>query len=102
WRRGGDGDTSAVRSAALDVVPPDGDERLRVEVMVAIGRVREAIARGEADPGRPLRDVRDRLGAKADGVIWSALRRRVWPRLLRTAVAVVGVLVVLDRLVNPG
>jgi hypothetical protein len=102
WRRGGDGDPSAVRSAALDVLPADGDERLRVEVMVAIGSVREAIARAAADPGRPLRDVRDRLGTRADRVIWSALRVRVWPRFLRTAVMVVGVLVVLDRLVNPG
>jgi hypothetical protein len=96
WFAGGPGDLAAVESAARDLVPPDGDPRLRAEVAIAIANVRRRMANGE-DPiaaGQPLRDVRRRLGHRADGQVGRALRGR----LFRPLVVVSGLLAVLSIL----
>jgi hypothetical protein len=98
WYAGGPGDSSALR-AAIDAMPADpGDERLRGEVMVAACDVRSLLADHDPDPGRPMRLVRDRLGARADGILWTVVRRRLWSKLLLSALVAVLIFVALDRL----
>jgi hypothetical protein len=84
WFGGGPGDLPGVEAAAQDLLPPDGDPRLRAEVAIAIAQVRRRMAEG-ADPiaaGQPLRDVRRRLGKRADGQVGRALRGRLFRALL--------------------
>jgi hypothetical protein len=92
----------SLRAAAADVQPIDSPDRLRAEVITAAGESRVAIGHGQPDPLRPLRVVRARLGAHADGILWTALRRRAWPGILRlSALTVIGA-TALDRLSSLG
>ena len=96
WFAGGPGDLAGIESAAKELLPADGDPRLRAEVAIAIANVRRRMADGE-DPiaaGQPLRDVRPRLGRRADGQVGRALRGR----LFRPLVVVSGLLAVLSLL----
>jgi hypothetical protein len=84
WFRGGDGDLAGIEAAAAELMPADGDDRLRAEVVIAIAKVRRLMAAGE-DPiaaGQPLRDVRKRLGRRAEGQVGRALRIRLIRPLL--------------------
>jgi len=84
WYGGGDGDLAGIQAAAADLLPPGGDDRLRAEVVIAIAKVRRRMAAGE-DPitaGAPLREVRERLGGRADGQVGRALRLRIIRPLL--------------------
>jgi hypothetical protein len=102
WLAGGPGDVGPLRAAAAEVLPAGSAEALRAEVTVAIGEARVAIGQGSADPLRPLRTVRDRLGSAADGILWTALRRRAWPGMLRLSALFVVATTVLDRLASLG
>jgi hypothetical protein len=84
WFAGGDGDLPGLEAAAAELVPPDGDERLRAEVVIAVARVRRNIAAGEdaIHAGAPLREVRQRLGPRANGQVGRALRVRIIRPLL--------------------
>jgi hypothetical protein len=99
WLAGGPGDTSEIRKRVAQIVPRDSDERLRAEVVLACAELRERLARGDADPAAPLDTVRDRLGTHADGVL-RKMARRAAPAFVRVAVAIVAILLVLDRLVG--
>ena len=83
WTGGGDA-TDARATALAEIVPSQGDDRLRAEVALAIARVRHlAVVRPPvADPLAPLLQARERLGARADGMV----RRILWPRLYRVFV----------------
>ena len=102
WYAGGPGDTEALRNATEAIVPLSGEERLRAEVALAAADVRRLIAGGDADPSRPMRLVRDRLGPRADGILWQALRRRVWPQVLKTSLVIVLGVILFDRLTSLG
>jgi hypothetical protein len=98
WFGGGEGDLPGIEAAARELLPPDGEEHLRAEVVIAIAKVRRRMAAGE-DPikaGAPLRDVRRRLGRRADGQIGRALRIRLMRPLL-----VLGVLLAVASLLLP-
>jgi hypothetical protein len=98
WFSGGDGDLASIEAAAENLLPPDGDERLRAEVIIAIANVRRRMAAGD-DPieaGAPLREVRKRLGKRADGQVGRALRVRLIRPLL-----IVGALVSIVSLLLP-
>jgi hypothetical protein len=84
WQAGGDGDLPALEAAAEAILPPDGDERLRAEVMIAVHRVRRLVEQGvpATDAIQPFVDVRARLGRRADGQVGRAYRRRLVPVLL--------------------
>ncbi|HJP88449.1 MAG TPA: hypothetical protein VJ850_05380 [Candidatus Limnocylindrales bacterium] len=85
WRTGGGGDLPAMEAAAAEILPRDGDERLRAEVSVAVAKVRRLMADGRASAGdaaAPLLEVRPRLGKRANGQVGRALRRRLIPVLL--------------------
>ena len=96
WYCGGPGDTAALATAVAEILPRDGDERLRAEVTLAAAEVRQLLAAGDADPAKPMREIRDRLGPRADGILWSVLRRRLWPKLLMTASTIVVAVVALN------
>jgi len=96
WYSGGPGDPTGLRAAVAEILPADGDERLRAEVTLAAAEVRRLLATEDADPARPMREMRDRLGARADGILWSALRRRLWSKFLTTALTIVLVVVALN------
>jgi len=84
WFSGGDGDLPGIEAAAGELLPSDGDERLRAEVVIAIANVRRNLAEGQ-DPiraGAPLREVRKRLGDRANGQARRALRIRILRPLL--------------------
>jgi hypothetical protein len=85
WRAGGDGFLELMQESAREIVPPDGDERLRAEVTIAIAQVRRRMADGRTDAGDaavPLVEVRKQLGARADGQVGRALRWRLLPQLV--------------------
>ena len=85
WRAGGDGFLELMHETAREILPPDGDERLRAEVTIAVAEVRRRMADGRTDAGDaavPLVEVRDRLGVRADGQVGRALRWRLLPQLL--------------------
>jgi hypothetical protein len=103
WFAGGPGDLAGIEAAAQDLLPADGDPRLRAEVAIAIGRVRRRMADGD-DPiaaGQPLRDVRPRLGRRADGQVGRALRSRLFRALLVVNAVFAGVSLLLPGL-TPG
>jgi hypothetical protein len=88
WQSGGDGDLPGLEAAAADLLPADGDDRLRAEVSIASAKVRRLMADGRSTPGdalEPLLAVRQRLGRRADGQVGRALRRRLF-----TVIVVVG------------
>jgi hypothetical protein len=98
WYGGGDGDLPGIQAAADELMPTDGDERLRAEVVIAIANVRRNMAAGQ-DPiraGAPLREVRKRLGRRADGQVGRALRVRIIRPLL-----ILGVVLALLSLLLP-
>ena len=85
WANGGDSDTSGME-AALEALGPEGSEaRLQGEVSIAAARVRHAMSAGqpvEGDVLEPLIEVRGRLGARADGQVGRAMRKRLIPAYL--------------------
>jgi hypothetical protein len=84
WRAGGDGFLELMQESAREILPSDGDERLRAEVTIAVAQVRRRMADGRVDAGDaalPLVEIRDRLGARADGQVGRALRGRLIPQL---------------------
>lgn len=99
WYSGGPGDTTGLRAATVEILPGDGEERLRAEVTLAAAEVRRLLGVGDADPVRPMREVRERLGARADGIIWTVLRRRLWSKFLTSALTIVVIVVVLESII---
>jgi hypothetical protein len=95
WLSGGPGDTERIREATLAIQPLDGDDRLRAEVTLAAGQVRDRITAGDSDPTAPLRAVRDRLGPRADRVLLAAARR-----VARTYFLMAGAFVVFFTLID--
>jgi hypothetical protein len=84
WRAGGDGFLELMHESAREILPQDGDERLRAEVTIAVAEVRRRMADGRSGAGDaavPLVEVRKRLGARADGQVGRALRWRLLPQL---------------------
>jgi hypothetical protein len=84
WRAGGDGFLELMQESAREILPRDGDERLRAEVTIAVAQVRRRMADGRAGAGDaavPLVEVRERLGTRADGQVGRALRWRLLPQL---------------------
>jgi hypothetical protein len=101
WRAGGDGDLAGLRAAADEVLPADGDERLRAEVSIATAEVRRRMADGRATPGdaiEPLLVVRKKLGKRADGQVGRALRRRLLLTFTIVGTVLGGVFWLLDPL----
>ena len=89
WRGGGEGDLAGMERAAAEVLPRDGDDRLRAEVTIAVARVRRRMADATGATGsavEPLLEVRPLLGTRADGQVGRALRRRLIPVLLVSSV----------------
>jgi hypothetical protein len=97
WLGGGSGDHAALRAAVAAIEPADGDARLRGEVSVALAEVRQRVAAGAPDPAAPLRDVRERIGAPANGILFAPARRML-PSHLRLAGLLTLALAALDRL----
>jgi hypothetical protein len=101
WRSGGPGDLEALKAAASEIVPTNGDERLRAEVSIAAAEVRRRMADGRSTPGdavEPLIDVRKRLGRRADGQVGRALRRRLLTTTLAISAVIGGLLWLIDPL----
>jgi hypothetical protein len=101
WRSGGPGDLEALRVAASEILPADGDDRLRAEVSIAAAEVRRRMADGRSTPGdavEPLVDVRKRLGKRADGQVGRALRRRLLTTTLAISAVIGGLLWLIDPL----
>jgi hypothetical protein len=100
WFAGGDGDLAAVEAAAADILPVDGDARLRAEVAVAAAKVRRRIAAGDdlIAAGEPLRQVRRQLGRRADGQLGRALRWRLVRTLLLVGALFAGISLLLPDL----
>jgi hypothetical protein len=96
WLGGGPGDPTALRNAVAAIEPPDGDDHLRADVALALSEVRLRIAVGHPDPVAPMRDVRDRLGGRADRVT-VASARRLAPGYLRVSTVFAVVVTLLDR-----
>jgi hypothetical protein len=99
WFAGGEGQLGAVELAIRDLEPNDEDGRHRGEVAMAIATVRRRLAAG-GDPveaSAPLRDVRARLGRRADGQLGRAMR---W-RLQRTLLVVGGAFAVVTLVLEP-
>ncbi len=96
WLAGGGGDLADFRAGIATIEPAGGDERLLAEVALALAEVRLLVSAGDADPARPMREVRDRIGARANGVLFAAARRLV-PGYLKVAFALVIVVSLLDR-----
>lgn len=80
WTARGD-DLAGMAEALAAIVPPDGEEHLRAEVTLAVAQVRHRAVAQEPveDLLEPLLGARDRLGARAEGIV----RRVFWPRLFR-------------------
>jgi hypothetical protein len=97
WLRGGSGDPTSIRDAVREVVPGDGDERRRAEIILALAEVRQRIGRGAtgSDALEPLGRVRERLGPAANDALLR-MTRRAAPSFVQTAGAFVFLLLVLD------
>jgi hypothetical protein len=102
WHSGGPGETAALRGAVDAVIPATGDERLRAEVIFASAEVRRLLGAGDPDAARPMLVARDRLGPRADGILWTVIRRRLWSKVLQAALVVVLAVVGLERVVTVG
>jgi hypothetical protein len=97
---GGAGDIPAIEAAAAALEPGDEDGRLRAEVAIAVSRVRRRVAEG-VDPveaGAPLREVRERLGRRADGQLGRAMRGRLQRALLVVGAVLAGITLLLESL----
>jgi hypothetical protein len=84
WFAGGSGDLARIEALAGEVGRADPDAGLRAQVAIAVAQVRRRLAAGD-DPitaGDPLREVRQRLGSRADGQVGRAMRPRLWRTLL--------------------
>ena len=97
WLAGGIGDPAAARAATAEIPASDEDARLVADAALAITEVRHRIAGGDADPGAALRDLRDRLGRRADGVLFAGARR-IAPVYLRASLLYIAAGVAVDRL----
>jgi hypothetical protein len=103
WFAGGDGDIAALEATAAELLPEDGDVRLRAEIAIALAKVRRRMAAGD-DPiaaGEPLREVRRRLGQRADGQVVRALRGRLVRALVILGAAFAAISLLLPDL-SPG
>ncbi|HEX5825149.1 MAG TPA: hypothetical protein VFY18_11880, partial [Candidatus Limnocylindrales bacterium] len=101
WHSGGPAGTAALRTA-VDEMPETGEDHFRAEVVLAASEIRRLLAAGDPDPIRPILEVRDRLGALADGILWTVIRRRLWSKSLLVSLIVVVGVVGLDRLLGLG
>jgi hypothetical protein len=93
-----------MNAAAADLLPSDGDERMRAEVSIATAKVRRRMADGRATPGDavdPLLEVRERLGARADGQVGRAIRRRLFLVWLAASVVFGGLFELVGPLLFP-
>ena len=99
WLAGGSGDPIELRAAVETLRPEDGDERLRGEVSVALAEVRRLVGSGDADAAAPLREVRDRIGPRARGVLVRAARRMLRDHV-RLAAMLIGGLAIVDGALN--
>jgi hypothetical protein len=97
WLSGGTGDPAAARAATAEIDGSDADARLVAEAALAITVVRHRIAQGDPDPGAALRELRDRLGHRADGVLFAGARR-IAPTYLRASVLYIAAGAAVDRL----
>jgi hypothetical protein len=96
WIAGGSGDLDLIRSALEQVPRDDSDERIGAELALAMAEVRSRLSGNVADPARPLRTLRDRLGHRADGLLFKQAFRQLPTYLSMVGVvAIVGA--VLDR-----
>lgn len=80
WWTGRPTHVDALRTAAEAILPADGDDRARAEVTIALAETRGLAVEDQPRDGdalAPLVAARDRLGARADGV----LRRDLWRRM---------------------
>jgi hypothetical protein len=104
WFAGGDGDLEAAELAAAELPEGDEDARLRAAVAIAAARVRRRLASGEdaITAGAPLRDVRERLGRRADGQLGRAMRRRLQWALLAVGAVIAGLSLLLGALAPTG
>ncbi len=93
-------DLADQRAAVVAIEPAEGDDRLQAEVALAMAEVRLLISAGDDDPTRPLREVRDRIGARADGAHFAAARR-ILPGFLKLAFVFITVITLLDRAFTP-
>jgi hypothetical protein len=89
WMAGGEGDLPGLEAAAAAIPASDVESRLRAEVSAAVANVRRRMASGmpATEAIQPLIDVRPQLGARADGQIGRALRRRMIPLLFLVILA---------------
>jgi hypothetical protein len=100
WFAGGPGDVAAMQAAAAGLEPDDDEGRLRAEVAVAVAQVRRRMAEGVdlVEAGAPLREVRERLGRRADGQLGRAMRGRLQRTLLLVGGVFAGITLVLGSL----
>jgi hypothetical protein len=104
WIDGRGGNTEGLRRAAAGL-PADSEEGLQAAVMVAVAETRLRMSDGRTEPGdaaRPLVDVRERLGHRADGQVGRALRPRILPLFLALSLGFGLLLVVGGGLGLPG
>jgi len=100
WSAGGNGTLPEMEAVAGEIIPADGDPRLRAEVSIAVARARRRLADGRTAPRDaidPLLEVRERLGRLADGQVGRALRRRLLIRIVAVEAAVGALLLVLGQ-----
>ena len=97
WLSGGRGDPAPLREAVAEVLPADGDERRRAEIILALTEVRQRVGIGPAagDPLEPLERARDRLGSAGNDALLR-MTRRAAPSTIQTAAAFIALFVVLD------
>ncbi len=96
WLAGGSGDPWELRGVVAAIEPADGDDRFRAEVALALAEVRRLVAAGDADPAAPLREVRERIGRRADRILFAAARRLA-SSFIEVATAFVVVVTLIDR-----
>jgi hypothetical protein len=100
WFAGRDGDLAAIEAATRALDPGDPDARLRAEVAIAVAKVRRRLAEGVdlVEVGAPLREVRQRLGSRADGQLGRAMRPRLRRAMLVVGAAFAAIVLLLEAL----